>query len=471
MEIKKLKTDYAYTDRMNREDSPPCKHFSLRGYVAQMRQKDLRICSPFAIDGSETQPSLPPLAVPRFQSWSCNVCRGESVSDIINQRACSEGIDINNFIDLTGDSDDSESDDETAEVETTRITVPPGHLNHQLSNPVSFFHPKRTARSFRYPKVRPCPRIKDAESFFFPKTNAGSSEVRPSVTQDMHRNESGFEGNVACESEVELVISNPKGKGKSFSEVANKGKQIYEDNQSLQELRKSCTLQGNVIVIADEEDVEPEAEQFPQVPVTEDNVHAEHSDKNGESGVVVLDHHQQKNTGNSSKKFKRMRLLREILGEDDEPKTEQIRIERTAPQNPSVHSEPEKTIMNEEVGEGDAKKLEKKGQRGRKRKLILDEDDIPLSMIFPRAENDAPNMPTSPLAQVAPNEEGLGEGLHQSSNNSPQTENEHTLPMPIQKGQGGETDSDGERRSAISRQGKGVRIEVSNSTNPFSQIF
>jgi len=75
-----------------------------------------------------THPSFPPLVVQRFRSWSCNLCLVGNEFNIghqNDQRTCCRGIqetlthksvharkeiDINQLIDLTGDSDDSESD-------------------------------------------------------------------------------------------------------------------------------------------------------------------------------------------------------------------------------------------------------------------------------------------------------------------------------------------------------------------------
>ncbi|KAL9316184.1 hypothetical protein ACSQ67_017185 [Phaseolus vulgaris] len=322
-----------------------------------MRQKDLNICSPFLVNGSETQPSFPPLVVQRFRSWSCNLCLGGNEFNIgyqSDQRTYFTGIketltdksvharneiDINKLIDLTGDSDEEEKND--AEVSIDEITdLNPeleNDLNHQVSN------------------------------------NDGSSYVCSSLIQKMHANQ---------------------------------------------------------------RDIVPEhiVEQFPQEPTIEDNVDAGNSDKNGGNENDIQDLHQKK----SSKKFKRMRLLREILREDNEPIAKQTRRGRPTTQNPSR----------------------------RKRKLLLDEDeyedgdDAPLSGFIKRVENRVSDMSVyivSSLAQVAPNEEGLEEGLHLSSNSSPQT-----LVRPIQEGLG-ETGSTGERifplTSAFSREGRGVHIE------------
>lgn len=112
--------------------------------MARMRKKNLKICSPFPGHEFEAQPSLPPLIVPKFPSWSCNNCRGENELNVIennDERECCNGnqetqidnsiptgeeIDIRKFIDLTGQSDDGESDyilfNHNVEVAHDRIT-------------------------------------------------------------------------------------------------------------------------------------------------------------------------------------------------------------------------------------------------------------------------------------------------------------------------------------------------------------
>lgn len=270
--------------------------------------------------------------------------------------------------------------------------------------------------------------------------------------------ETGFEGIVAHETEAELVVNNVTTKDKSCSQVANKGKQICEDDQCLQELRKSCKRAGKALKVT-EKDIVPEhnAEQFP--PVTGDDVQAGDSEKNEETENEIQDLHQKK----SSKKLKRVRLLREILREDDEPVLEHTRRGRPALHNlsnKSADSQKQKTVMEKVIGEGETKQLEKKGQRGRKRKLVVDEDeeDESLTDLIQRIGN-----------QVS-NEEGLGERQHISSNSSPQT-----LLRSVQEGSGGETDSTGEGifplTSAFSTQGTGVHSEVSNNIKSSSFFF
>lgn len=66
----------------NHHEARNCEHFSIRGYAAEMRKKDITICLPFDFDGnqnkSEEQTSmLPPLHVAKFRWWRCQNCRRE----------------------------------------------------------------------------------------------------------------------------------------------------------------------------------------------------------------------------------------------------------------------------------------------------------------------------------------------------------------------------------------------------------
>ncbi|XP_075508298.1 uncharacterized protein LOC142545183 [Primulina tabacum] len=61
-------------------ESPAHEHFSIRGFVSEMRKKDLKTCSLFA---SECNPSdnLPMLYVPKFRWWHCSNCIPEIATE------------------------------------------------------------------------------------------------------------------------------------------------------------------------------------------------------------------------------------------------------------------------------------------------------------------------------------------------------------------------------------------------------
>lgn len=61
---------------MPKKEEENCQLFSIRGYAAEMRSKDRKICSPFTStsDRSISEEQLPPLDVPKFRWWRCKNC-------------------------------------------------------------------------------------------------------------------------------------------------------------------------------------------------------------------------------------------------------------------------------------------------------------------------------------------------------------------------------------------------------------
>lgn len=61
---------------MEKKEAEKCHHFSIRGYVAEMRNKDVKLCAPFPLDGNLTnmREQLEPLYVAKFRWWRCQSC-------------------------------------------------------------------------------------------------------------------------------------------------------------------------------------------------------------------------------------------------------------------------------------------------------------------------------------------------------------------------------------------------------------
>ncbi|CAN4120226.1 unnamed protein product [Withania somnifera] len=78
---------------MPKKEEGNCQHFSIRGYVAEMRSKDQKICSPFTPtnDGSISEEQIPALDVPKFRWWRCKNCIHE-----IGTESAGEEIEILN---------------------------------------------------------------------------------------------------------------------------------------------------------------------------------------------------------------------------------------------------------------------------------------------------------------------------------------------------------------------------------------
>ncbi|GMG99067.1 hypothetical protein Nepgr_000907 [Nepenthes gracilis] len=89
------------------ETSEGCNHFSIRGYVAEIRKIDRTACFPFGSHNHDNNSvektyELPPLDVPKFRWWQCHGClRGSSGSERIAEELlmlpseCDIGNDCN----------------------------------------------------------------------------------------------------------------------------------------------------------------------------------------------------------------------------------------------------------------------------------------------------------------------------------------------------------------------------------------
>uniref|UniRef100_A0A7N0V863 Embryonic flower 1-like protein n=1 Tax=Kalanchoe fedtschenkoi TaxID=63787 RepID=A0A7N0V863_KALFE len=69
-------------DAPEQSKSDKCEHFTIRGFVSDIRKKNGKPCWPFAVDDDDAssediKSSLPPLHVPKFKWWRCQSCLSE----------------------------------------------------------------------------------------------------------------------------------------------------------------------------------------------------------------------------------------------------------------------------------------------------------------------------------------------------------------------------------------------------------
>lgn len=105
-----------FPSNSNKKETVECKHFSIRGYVADIRRKDLKICWPFSPPGEneglgQLVDVLPPLDIPKFKFWDCKKCvhrsdasnKVEDVSSVVLETICMGRKDAaNTSIDVNG---------------------------------------------------------------------------------------------------------------------------------------------------------------------------------------------------------------------------------------------------------------------------------------------------------------------------------------------------------------------------------
>ncbi|XP_047340968.1 protein EMBRYONIC FLOWER 1-like [Impatiens glandulifera] len=97
------------TGSMDKCDAPvKCTHFSIRGYVAEMRKKDVKTCFPFPVDCNHDKLNelankiLPPLHAPKFRWWRCQNClqgigaKGTAEETGLVAECCKRGYVISN---------------------------------------------------------------------------------------------------------------------------------------------------------------------------------------------------------------------------------------------------------------------------------------------------------------------------------------------------------------------------------------
>ncbi|KAG5225378.1 protein EMBRYONIC FLOWER [Salix suchowensis] len=81
-------------------EAEKCSHFSMRGYVSEIRKRDWKMCWPFVSDGDsnnyeEQACLLPPLHVPKFRFWRTANCYGTALhscgTELKSTNVCSHG--------------------------------------------------------------------------------------------------------------------------------------------------------------------------------------------------------------------------------------------------------------------------------------------------------------------------------------------------------------------------------------------
>ncbi|XP_021745467.1 protein EMBRYONIC FLOWER 1-like isoform X2 [Chenopodium quinoa] len=90
------------TAEKNDEVTANCSHFSIRGYVSEVRKRDPKLCYPFSLKDS-TEPlsmELPPMIVPKFKWWKCVSCVPETGVD--DKKAHETEENANTSVSLVG---------------------------------------------------------------------------------------------------------------------------------------------------------------------------------------------------------------------------------------------------------------------------------------------------------------------------------------------------------------------------------
>ncbi|XP_074320284.1 protein EMBRYONIC FLOWER 1-like [Silene latifolia] len=71
-------------DEKSKEVERKCNHFSIRGYVSEVRKRDPKLCYPFTLkDSTDPGHELPHMVIPNFRWWRCITCVPEAKNELM----------------------------------------------------------------------------------------------------------------------------------------------------------------------------------------------------------------------------------------------------------------------------------------------------------------------------------------------------------------------------------------------------
>ncbi|CAJ1973875.1 unnamed protein product [Sphenostylis stenocarpa] len=285
-------------DSTCKRDAGKCEHFSIRGYVSEIRKKDWKICWPFPVHESDKQPSFLPLDAPKY---SCRRCQNSALAIVVKEIQkndqtdlnccsieCRSGSNCNNEALKSGIQQDPMLD----AVERREID-----LNTTLS----------------------C--IND----YLPNSNEKGKKagVVPIRTIDCEGNEVSFPG----------LSSNLKCTEKISGEMCNGG--TPADNQCQNELIKVCRVLRKGTTLMKDLDNTDDHPTGPPLELVACNNAAPAGSIDNTVENDFQDHHSEKSTGLSRRKPRKVRLMADLLSDNGELKTEQNLIKELTSTCPS----------------------------------------------------------------------------------------------------------------------------------------
>ncbi|KAF7817133.1 protein EMBRYONIC FLOWER 1 [Senna tora] len=388
IQIDSISIDLA--NSIDQTDAGNCEHFSIRGYVSEIRKKDWKKCWPFPLEGNRA------LDIPKFRWWCCHNCQREiaaegSDKDDQNEfNCCSTGcrsaskcskialirsdiqlqltptpdslerreIDLNSSTNLSCENECLPANyekEKKAEVANSRIIDREAGLGDNLDNQITSVPPPEV-----YSRIPEVPTI-----------------------------QRGFESNEV--SDVEFVTSNTKCVAKYSSEIYNEGTHISAYGQCQKELNKTCALlpESTVVAVADDTTyrktghppIESDSCQLPGPGITETLVEND-----------IQDHHLEKASGLPRRRPRKVRLLTDLLSENVETKTtEKFTVQRS--QSDGTSNAPA-ALQTESIFRG---KLDVQGDltnmgKSRKRKFLQDEGQKSAEMCSLGFESEVQNL-------------------------------------------------------------------------------
>ncbi|BAT78322.1 Protein EMBRYONIC FLOWER 1 [Vigna angularis] len=393
--IDSISIDLAESTR--KRDAGKCEHFSIRGYVSEIRRKDWKICWPFQVHESDKQPSFLPLDAPKYRCRRCQNSAVEIAAKDIQKdeqtdlnccsTECRSGSNCNNEALKSGIQEDPMLD----AVERREID-----LNTALSC-INDFLPNSNEKGSKAGVVPS--RIIDLDSGLEDNLNhqvtsipspKNYPDLTPPEVRATKKGRLNRQGD--CESnEVSLpgLFSNLKCTEKSSSEMCNGG--ITAANQSQNDVIKACTVFRKGATVMEEVNNTDDHPSGPPLELVACNDTATAGSIDNTVENDFQDHHSEKSTGLSRRRPRKVRLMSDLLSDNGELKTEQNLIKESVSLGTS-HASAASQAQSILPGKGDIEggfTLTSTGPR--KRKFPLDEVRRPTNMGFQRVENEVQN--------------------------------------------------------------------------------
>ncbi|KAL4029563.1 hypothetical protein IC575_007782 [Cucumis melo] len=322
---------------IDKPDAGNCDHFSIRGYASQMREKDWKKCWPFDFDGdyesAETISLLPPFHVPQFRWWRCQNCRKETPAGVEKF----SNLDMPDAIEAVAN----------ASTNVCNLNHPPSFTRDEVDS--------RWILNTEFPIATSV--MPEVESNLMLEQNRSDPVHRESV-----KNSKLLCGNEVAE--VELGLRNLKVIDENLEGFDDEEQKIAHNEQT--EVTRSSS--GFKVI---DQACKSERQRFPADIDGSYATASEHTEISVENDTQG--HHIDKSGSLHRRKARKVRLLTELLNENENVKTNHIDTEESPSHGTSEKSEGLKDLSASRCTVAAKKNVRCSGQTS-KSKMPLDED-------------------------------------------------------------------------------------------------
>ncbi|XP_027355164.1 protein EMBRYONIC FLOWER 1 [Abrus precatorius] len=376
---------------IGKRDPGKCEHFSIRGYVSEIRQKDWKIGWPFPVHESDKQSSLPPLDVPKYR---CR-CHQNSSQEIATKdfqkddqkefdcciTGCKSGTNCSNAAVAVKSGIQQDPMLDTLERREIDLNTNLSCVNDYL--PISDEKDKKSGVVLSRMDLE----IGLEDNLNHQVTSISSPKNYPDLAPEMHTSKRGCEGNEIPY--VELASNLKYMDNKSSTEMCNGD--TPADNQCQKNLTKTCTILGEGATVMEVGNIYDRTTGPPPESVACYTAPAGSMDNMVENDFQ--DHHLEKSTSLSRRRPRKVRLMTDLLSDNGEMKPEQIFMQESpshGTSNVSATSQAHSILTGKMDIQGGLTLTST--ALSRKRKFLLDEVRRPASMCLQRVENEVQNL-------------------------------------------------------------------------------